>query len=419
MSCILTMPRLGETMDEGRLSAWLVEPGQSFKRGDPILEVETDKTMVEYPALGSGTLVKSLVEIGEMIEVGAPIAEIELDDGLNWLSDGNADRVKEPTNIELTQTSISRAPATRTTGEKLRATPVARRLAKRNNIDLDNIVGTGRRGRIERKDVESAIQLGSSELHTKIHTNSGVVWCEKGPTEGSPILFIHGIAADHTAWAGLQSQMARSGYRTIAIDLPSHGVSTIDARSVAELTSPVIEFAEKAISSQPIHIVAHSMGALVSVVLAKSIPIASLTLIAPAGLGRTINTNFLNTLSAPRDVASVARVLTWLTHSPNGLSEAAHQAIFETLRKGRITELARSLAGTSGLKMNICDELSELAEDITVSLLIGHQDQIIDWSETIEVSELVSVHHFPDAGHMPHWEAQAKVKTILERKIAK
>lgn len=46
----LPMPRLGETMEEATIADWLVQPGQSFKRGDPLLEVETDKTMVEYPA---------------------------------------------------------------------------------------------------------------------------------------------------------------------------------------------------------------------------------------------------------------------------------------------------------------------------------------------------------------------------------
>lgn len=86
MNGILKMPRMGETMEEGRLTAWLVEPGQPFKRGDPILEVETDKTLVEYPALGNGILMKSLVDIGDRVNVGLPIAEIDMSDGarLAW-----------------------------------------------------------------------------------------------------------------------------------------------------------------------------------------------------------------------------------------------------------------------------------------------------------------------------------------------
>ena len=51
---ILTMPRLGETMEEGVLVGWLVAPGQSFRRGDPLVEIETDKTVAEFPALSDG-----------------------------------------------------------------------------------------------------------------------------------------------------------------------------------------------------------------------------------------------------------------------------------------------------------------------------------------------------------------------------
>ena len=84
MCVVLRMPRMGETMEEGKLLAWLVEPGQPFKRGDPLLEVETDKTVVEFPALGDGILVDALVELGVMGDVGAPIAPIDVGDGPDW-----------------------------------------------------------------------------------------------------------------------------------------------------------------------------------------------------------------------------------------------------------------------------------------------------------------------------------------------
>lgn len=422
MNRLLKMPRLGETMDEGKLSAWLVEPGQPFKRGDAILEVETDKTLVEFPALGDGILITSLVQIGDMIDVGTPIAEIDIGDGPNWLGDDSEDvqpesivaPVAEPAKAVLQTTPGDATNTTKSPGDRPRATPVARRIAKQASIELAHIVGTGRRGRIERRDVESATQ---AEL-IDIQTGYGLAWCEKGLAESAPILFIHGFAADHTAWSGLQSQMARSGYRTISIDLPSHGSSSQEAYSVEELALPVIEFAENAFGSQPVHIVAHSMGAIVAVDLVQSVPTASLTLIAPAGVGRTINKHFIETLSAPRDVASVARALSRLTHGPNGLSNAAHQLIFDTLSKGRITELTHSLAGASGQHINLCDQLAGIVENLPVSVLIGHRDQVVNWSEGLDISALVSVHHFPDAGHMPHWEAQSAVQKILERIVS-
>jgi len=246
----------------------------------------------------------------------------------------------------------------------------------------------------------------------------GVAWAEKGAGQGSPIFFIHGFAADHTAWSGLQSQMSRAGHPTLAVDLPSHGVAFQDAHDVSELAKPVIELVQTKYSSQPLHLVAHSMGALVALAVAQAAPVASLTLIAPAGVGRTINTHFLDALVKPRDVASVARVLTRLTHGPNGLSEAAHEAIYNDLIKGRIAGIAQSLAGASGQSVDIRDELAQIAKNIPVSLLLGHRDQVVDWTEALEISALVSVHHFPDVGHMPHWEALPKVQAILERQIS-
>ena len=420
MTGILKMPRMGETMDEGKLVAWLVEPGAPFKRGDPILEVETDKTVVEFPALGDGTLVESLAEIGEMVDVGTAIAKIDVGDGPDWTSDGDDEHTsdveaKEPveTVAEATAPPPVDKTASRSAGERLRATPLARRIAKQANLDLARIVGTGRRGRIERDDVEAAAALAADGLHT----GYGIAWAEKGAATGAPVLFIHGFAADHTAWSGLQSQIARSGHRTVAVDLPSHGAATQDALDAAELVQPVIALTEQHISWQPVHIVAHSMGALVAVALAQAVPTASLTLIAPAGLGRTINTHFIDALANPRDVASVARALTSLTHGPNGLSDAALSAIFNVLSQGRLSGIAQSLAGASGQNVDLRDALTKLAQDVPVSLLLGQRDQIVDWSEALDVSPLIGVHHFPDAGHMPHWEALPQVQAIIERKI--
>ena len=314
------------------------------------------------------------------------------------------------------------APAVNTPGATQRATPLARRIAKRANIDLNGIVGTGRRGRIERGDVEAASQVMAQTLaHTEpgdLHMGHGIAWAEKGLDNGAPVLFIHGFAADHSAWAGLQSQLARSGRKTFAIDLPSHGTAKQDAQDIAELAQPVIALAEHKIAYQPVNIVAHSMGSMVAVALAQSVATASLTLIAPAGIGRTINSHFLDALARPRDVASVARALTSLTQGSNGLSDAAHEAIYSTLAKGRITNIAQCLAGASGQTVDVRKELAQIAQDIPVSLLLGHRDQIINWSEALDVSPLIAVHHFPDAGHMPHWEALPQVQLIIEQKLA-
>jgi len=172
----LTMPRMGETMAEGRPIAWLVEPGIEFKRGDPILEVETDKTVVEFPALGDGKLVESLVDLGDLVEVGAPLAKIDLGDGPDWIGGGEdtfEHKDADSTGISIPQqTDIKDAPTTTKnndfthTNERVRATPLARKLARDAQININEVNGSGRRGRIEKTDVNALIQNTGAELHS-------------------------------------------------------------------------------------------------------------------------------------------------------------------------------------------------------------------------------------------------------------
>lgn len=431
MSGVLKMPRMGETMEEGTLAAWLVEPGQPFKRGDAILEVETDKTVVEFPALGDGALIEALVELGQMVSVGTPIARIDMGDGPDWTADGSDDGSEAKKPKEDTETPPASAVAPRTIDNQatanaarvqegpLRATPLARRLAKQNGVDIAGLQGSGRRGRIERSDIEAALTGSAGPNMADVQTGHGLAWLEKGTADGTPVLFVHGFAADHTVWAGLQTQMARTGLRTLAIDLPSHGAAALEALDTDDLHPPLQSLVQDRFSSKPVHIVAHSMGAIAAVRLAQSHRVASLTLIAPAGLGRTINAGFLEALAHPKSQNDLKKTLNRLTAGPNGLSEAAIEAIFQNLEKGRAVALAQALAGASGQAVDIRSELATLARDIPVSLVLGHRDQILDWTESLDVSPMISTHHFPDVGHMPQWEAPVELRALLERKIGR
>ena len=139
--------------------------------------------MVEFPALGDGMLVESLVEIGEMVDVGTAIAKIDVGDGPDWTSDGDnekaeEDEIPQPEMVEaIAEPAVVARPAPRAKrqGERLRATPLARRIAKQANIDLARIVGTGRRGRIESRDVEGFASTASDD----VQTGYGIAWKEK------------------------------------------------------------------------------------------------------------------------------------------------------------------------------------------------------------------------------------------------
>ncbi len=410
----LKMPRMGETMEEGKLVGWLVEPGQSFKRGQDILEVETDKTIVEFPALGDGTVVETLVEIGEMVSVGTPIARVDVGEGPDWTGEGSSGEAAEKPEAESAPGSAAAVAEPAAAGNRapggagrIRATPLARRVARQRGLDLAGLAGSGRRGRIERRDVEA-----TGATPGAVQQVAGVTWNETGPASGDCVMLLHGFAGDHVVWNGVQTRLSQAGRRTISVDLPGHGSTRHDADGPEDLTDPV----ERAMSERslgPLHLVAHSMGAIPAVRLALSRGAKSLTLLAPAGLGHVIDAEFLRGLARARTAGEVSHLLGRVAEGPLGLSSAMLAQIHAEIARGRLTALADSLVGGSGQAVSIRAELAELAERMPVHLILGHRDRILDWREALDVSPRISIHHLPRAGHSPHWEALADVAAIL------
>ena len=427
---LLRMPRLGETMEEGRLVSWLVEPGTPFERGDPILEVETDKTVVEFPALGAGVVTETLAEIGDTVAVGEPIARVELGEGPDWTAAGTKEAGDAHGGAAASSEASSSAgsagnavvsrgtppaevvavgPATRPPTGPLRATPAARRLARQRGLELAVVPGTGRRGRIERQDVET-FRAGGAPARAPL----GEIACrEEGPPAGPPVLFLHGLAGDHSVWSALSAQLARAGRRAVAVDLPGHGATTLEAGDAHELAEGVAGFVAQRWGGAPVPVVAHSLGAVPAVALAERGLARSLTLLAPLGLGHAIDAAFLRGLAAAARPGEVGHLLARMTAGPNGLSEAAVELIAGRLAEGRLVALVDSLLGVGGQAVDLRGRLSRLAPSLPIRLLLGHRDRIIDWRECVLVSPRIAVHHFPLVGHMPQWEALPEVEALL------
>ena len=117
---ILTLPRLGETMEEARVTAWLVAPGEAYKRGDVLMEVETDKTVVEVPAMADGTLATQLVTEGETIALDQPFAEVDQEGAADVVAEVAPVAVPEPVAAPVAVAVVPQA------GQGLRASPPAR-----------------------------------------------------------------------------------------------------------------------------------------------------------------------------------------------------------------------------------------------------------------------------------------------------
>jgi pyruvate dehydrogenase E2 component (dihydrolipoamide acetyltransferase) len=182
----LKMPALSPTMEEGTLAKWLVKEGDEVKSGDILAEIETDKATMEFEAVDEGKIAKILVAEGtDGVKVGAPIALIA---GEGESVDAaaapkaNAAPAAAPKATPEPKADVPPAPATtpsetpaappqpaappRAEGDRIKASPLARRLAQAQNIDLSALQGTGPGGRIVRADVDAAAGKGPAAAPT-------------------------------------------------------------------------------------------------------------------------------------------------------------------------------------------------------------------------------------------------------------
>ncbi|MEM3013874.1 MAG: dihydrolipoamide acetyltransferase family protein [Candidatus Bathyarchaeia archaeon] len=147
------MPKMGQTMEKGRIIRWLKKEGEVVQRGEPLLEIETDKTTIEVEARGAGILRKIVAQEGEE----APIGKI-----IGYIAREDEPLPEEPqiiaeTPAKKTTEKISTEPAKPPEGpevaEKVKASPLAKKLAEELGININEVVGTGPGGRITREDV--------------------------------------------------------------------------------------------------------------------------------------------------------------------------------------------------------------------------------------------------------------------------
>lgn len=150
----VTMPKLGETVTEGTLQQWMKQVGDEVAFDDPLFEVSTDKVDSEVPSPYDGVLLEVLVAEGETVPVGTVLAKI----GPAGAATGAAPAPVQPAAAQAASAPVSAPAAARSgNGEGRLLSPVVRRLAAENALDLATVTGSGGGGRIMREDVLAAI----------------------------------------------------------------------------------------------------------------------------------------------------------------------------------------------------------------------------------------------------------------------
>lgn len=162
------LPDLGEGVVEGEIVAWLVKPGDAVKEDQGLVELMTDKATVTVPSPIAGKVLKTHGAVGEMAKVHAPLVDFDVAGAAPKQAAGHG-HAEPPKAAPAAQAAAKPARAA-APAEKLRATPVTRRMAREHGLDLGQIAGTGPQGRVLKSDVEAFMASGSARGNAAVST---------------------------------------------------------------------------------------------------------------------------------------------------------------------------------------------------------------------------------------------------------
>ena len=175
MAVDVIMPQMGESIFEGTITKWLKKAGDKIERDEPLFEISTDKVDAEIPSPSAGVLKEIKVAEGQTVPIQTVVAVIEASDGASSSAPAAAPAKPEaakqaapPPAAKFAAPAPSAAlsaPQQQTaasSGEKVRSSPLVRKIARENNIDVSQVPGTGAGGRVSKSDILSAVQGGGA-----------------------------------------------------------------------------------------------------------------------------------------------------------------------------------------------------------------------------------------------------------------
>jgi pyruvate dehydrogenase E2 component (dihydrolipoamide acetyltransferase) len=363
MITAITMPKWGLTMTEGKVVQWLKQPGESFAAGEELLEIETSKITNTVEAESPGSLARVVAPEGTTLPVGALLAVIA------------------PTE-----------------------TPAAEIDAFIAQFAVVEPSGTGEDDLVARAPRELEV-LGRT------------LRCLELGHGGVPVLLLHGFGGDLNTWMFNQPALC-ADRRTLALELPGHGLSGKDVGSGdAAFFVDVIEAALLALEIERAHVVGHSMGGALAVALAERRPdrIATLSLLAPAGLGPDINRAFIDAFMRAARRREALEALRFLVHDPALISRTM---VEEFLRYKRLDGVALALETIAHAwfpqghqAVDVSGSLRALS--LPVQVIWGGDDRIVPAAHAQVAQPAAHVHLLNDVGHLPHMEKAGEVNRLL------
>ena len=428
MATEVIMPRVDMDMTEGKVALWYVKNGDAVSKGQVIFEIETDKATMEVDAPVAGTIQGIQGAVGESVLVGTILGwilaggETLAAQTLALAEDGaQTESTRSPAVSDGAQTAandiatrtVTKAPSAKPAVQiaALRATPLARSLARSEGVNLLFISGSGPNGRVQGTDVMQAAGATAAKGGTAsdLHLN----WIARA--QGVPLVLLHGFGADQGGWRNLAAQI--KGASIIGIDLPNHGKSGSSAvRSLDEVAAGVVARLDQE-GVREFHLLGHSMGGAVAMAMVSLVGqrLQSLTLLAPAGLGAEINGGFIDGLCRANSEASLKPWLAALFHDESLLTSSFVATAFKQLESAQRRAGLRAMAdalmpdGTQATTKRAALE----GLRIPTKVIWGAGDRIIPVTHARGLPGRVALHVLQNVGHLSYLEASDVVAALL------
>lgn len=418
----------GEYMESVVVLEWTAKIGDAVKAGDLLVTVETAKAATEIEVPCDGYLTAIFAETGTEVPLSAVLGLIGV-----TVEDTAFEGEAEPASPSplaanaAPESPVSAAASPQVSANtRLIASPAARRQAGYQGVDLRGVRATSPTGRIKLRDLVQVPGSQMPALQSPTLTalppddHGPLKIYRSGPKTGTPLVMIHGFGADAQSWFPVERDLARST-PMIRIELPNHGQSP--KRRVGNFANLArdITAAFDALRVDSAHLLGHSLGGACALALADIRPrrIASLTLLAPGGLGATINGDFIDGLARASRPESLGPWLRLMVADPKITGDDFVAAAMASradpgLRAAQV-QMARDLFPDATQGFDLRAALARL--QCSTRIVWGRADAVLPWEQALAAPGRVGLHLFEATGHVPQLERTDEVLAILRAQL--
>ena len=424
MPTAIAMPRLGMTMQEGKVVEWRAAPGDRVEKGQVVLVIESEKAEVEIEAPAAGVLRHVYIAPDATVPCATLLAALTATP--DELFDAESFR-RENETLTPSARAVSAAPTSEHGAVRPRAeraggapvTPAARRRARHLGIDPARVAGSGPGGRVTREDVDA----WAEGLDARMEGSEGVFLEVPSQGEGEPVVLLPGFGADVSAFA-LQVPLLAKSHRVLGVN--PRGVGLSDAPDSERYDPAAAADDVVALSDAPLHVIGASLGAAAAIELALEHPerVRSLTLVSPfvcAGARLLAVIDAWCRLAAEASPATLARsIVPWMFSAALLSDEAARERTLRGFAEMAARVPAASLARwAAGLRAWSGTRENDLGRIVAPTLVIAAgEDLLTPAGEAIACAipgaRCVVV---PGVGHAVNLEAPDAVNEAIRKHL--